>query len=646
MHKPNSIRMTLFLTFSLIITVTFVALVSFFFAWGSGELREGARMRLDAAAESISANLDAEVRKMDDVSISVLYSNLVKDRFIKYLSEPEKVPNASPNSGFVGNEKELADVILAIIGPSLAARQINLYDFDGAGFGTGRDNRPRSLDLGKTPWFGEAVAAGGTMVLSPPHPDEKLSRYATMRSADTERFISLDRVMFNRYRIPLGVVETEQSCDTIFGSLERESANGGNNERVVVLDGKGGQLYPIPPQDDPDIGYYYGVFRGLAGTPDPARAAVNPRTGRRELLRFKTSEYSGWTVVVIADERTLLAPLVLFTWRSLIIALVILILALLLSFIAARRITLPLARIHEDIRAVDIGSLGTMGTFGSPGSADTPDTAGSNRTAGSIRTAGSGLNELEELDLAFRGMRLKLRKSIDQLIATQRREVQARMLALQSQMNPHFLYNTIATISILAEEGMNAEAVALCGNVSGMLRYLSSQKSMFAEAAAELDYTRAYLDCIKLRQGKKLSYSLVFDQAFASVRIPKLVIQPIVENSVKYGTLNEPPWAIGIEARVGDGRWSVRVEDDGPGFGADVLERLANLVSGLETAGEFRGLELDGMGLANIAARIALAYGERGVFFYGNRPSGGAFVEIGGPVEGAEGERDAGIQAV
>jgi hypothetical protein len=78
----------------------------------------------------------------------------------------------------------------------------------------------------------------------------------------------------------------------------------------------------------------------------------------------------------------------------------------------------------------------------------------------------------------------------------------------------------------------------------------------------------------------------------------------------------------------------------------DVLARIEGLVSGLETSGEFRGLELDGMGLANIAARIALAYGENGLFTYGNLPSGGAFVEIGGPVDWAGGGSDAGIQAV
>jgi two-component system sensor histidine kinase YesM len=218
---------------------------------------------------------------------------------------------------------------------------------------------------------------------------------------------------------------------------------------------------------------------------------------------------------------------------------------------------------------------------------------------------------------------------MDSAIEAQGAETQARMLALQSQMDPHFLYNTIATIGALAEEGQGEKAATLCAHLSDLLRYVSSQRSAEASGEEELGFTAKYLACIGVRYGDRLSYSLESDGPFSSLSLPRLLIQPLVENSVKYATGGEPPWVIRVGASTAGELWTVVVEDGGPGFSPESRGRIEALI-GRPPKGPAAGLGLDGMGLANIAARLRLRYGGDALFEYGDREGGGAFVRIGG----------------
>ncbi len=566
----RSIRTSVFAANAAIITLTVIALVSYISIWGGKRLRADMDARLDDMARAASASIDEGLRKMDSVSVSVLYSKMVKDRFVAY-----------SGAGAAARDEQLIDVLLAIIGPTLPVRQVNIYDFKGRGFGTGMDNRARSVDPAATPWFGEALKAEGSMVLSAPHGDRSLNRYLTTQGAG-DLYISLARLFFDRYSKPIGVVEVEQSCEELFRDLKPEEGRAAGSPVAYVYGGGGELFFP----------------------------AARPASAGRRLASSLRSEFSGWTVELSADEGTLLEPLRRFVAASVVLALGLLAGSLLTSFAVARRITRPISRLRDQIVALELGSLA-------------PESA---------RPQRGGPNELEELDAAFHGMRGKLKRSIDSRIEAEGAEAHARLLALQSQMNPHFLYNTIATIGALAEEGLGDRAAALCSHLSDMLRYVSSQEGTETPAAAELEFTERYLACVGVRYGQRLSYRLDYDPLFAALSLPRLLVQPLVENAVKYATVGEPPWEIRVRASVQGDRWEVAVEDDGPGFSSEAAARLDALLRASRDEGApYRGLELHGMGLANIAARLRLRYGEGAAFEYGNLGPRGAFVRIGAP---------------
>jgi two-component system LytT family sensor kinase len=169
---------------------------------------------------------------------------------------------------------------------------------------------------------------------------------------------------------------------------------------------------------------------------------------------------------------------------------------------------------------------------------------------------------------------------------------QAELRALQAQINPHFLFNSLNTLyGTIARD--NAEARRLVLNLADVFRYFLQSDRPFIRVDEELKIVRAYLEIEELRLGPKLRTELDIDDAASRADIPALSIQPLVENAVKHG----------VADRAGSGfvRLSVRSESD----------RIRVEVS---NSGEFDAQELEGsgrgIGLANVRRRLALYYGD------------------------------------
>jgi two-component system sensor histidine kinase YesM len=245
----------------------------------------------------------------------------------------------------------------------------------------------------------------------------------------------------------------------------------------------------------------------------------------------------------------------------------------------------------------------------------------------------SDVGELEELEAAFGSMQAKLRRSMEEALEARAHETKATLLALQSQMDPHFVYNMLTTIGIMAEEGMRTEIAESVQNMTHLLRYISSGKSSVVTLAEELEYARRYLACMKARFREDLSFQVEVPQTILEVRVPKLIIQPIIENTVKYGLAFRPPWHVAISGAAAAAGWTISVTDSGPGFPPGKLRELTEQMGARAGAAADASLSISGMGLLNISTRLAIFYGAEAVFRVSNRDGGGAEVVIGGSWE-------------
>lgn len=607
--KNRNIRSILFSTYSFIIVIVFTVLVAWFYLWASDLLRKNATDSLESMGQSMQDNIDSEFHKLNDVSLNVMYSNLVKNHFQRYLSlstdsrsHTTVNVNATGAENSVQNAKELTDILTAAIGPSRPVEQLYLYDFKSKVYGNGFDNGERTYLPQDKPWFDAVLNNAAGKYIALPVPDEEMSRFIS--SSEKQFSISLFRLFYDNYNTPMGIIEVKQYFNRIFKSAIDFTERNPYQAKVLVYNNANEIIYPTKAEKERYLPYM--SYRGADGTAGD-QSFYNQDTGEKALLSLHYSEFTGLSTVIIVSESKLLSPLFTFAKRTVLIALIILLLAILLSFLAAKRITMPIQKIHRSMRAMRLEDLGTERVA-------TPQ-------------LNSGLNELDQLYWSFVKMSSRLKQSMDDLLMSQHQELQAKLIALQTQMNPHFLYNTLTTIQVMAQENMNTEIVAMTENMSDFLRYFSADGSLVA-LKEEVLHTRKYLEINQIRFGRKLHFDFDIDEQLTELRIPKLIIQPLVENALKFATKHQPPWTISVTGTISASHWQVEVADTGDGFSEESLANLDRKIKEIDKTNVLPLLQLNGMGLLNIYIRMKLMYGNETIFRIVN--GRGATVIIGG----------------
>jgi len=187
----------------------------------------------------------------------------------------------------------------------------------------------------------------------------------------------------------------------------------------------------------------------------------------------------------------------------------------------------------------------------------------------------------------------------------------ARLRALQAQLEPHFIFNTLNSISSLVVEGRGEAATAMIAKLSDFLR-LTLQTSGTPEIllANELVFVRQYLEIQQLRFGERLRYLISVEPGAANAMVPALLLQPLVENAVRHGILARASGGlVKVAARALDGALFIEVDDDGLG-----MRKFSGLSSGL--------------GLSSIATRLNEHYGNESQFHVGRSTAGGVAISI------------------
>ena len=191
------------------------------------------------------------------------------------------------------------------------------------------------------------------------------------------------------------------------------------------------------------------------------------------------------------------------------------------------------------------------------------------------------------------------------------RLIEAELKALREQLKPHFLFNTLNTISVLVRDGKNEMAVTLLARLGSLLRMsLDGTHKNETTLRVEMDFLERYIEIQKARFPDRLTVAISIDEEALGVPVPWLILQPIVENAILHGVAPKSgPGRVDILGRVENGSLHLEVLDDGPG-----LPENRRVV--------------EGTGLANTRERIAKLYGGAGRMTLSGRPTGGISVEI------------------
>jgi len=202
------------------------------------------------------------------------------------------------------------------------------------------------------------------------------------------------------------------------------------------------------------------------------------------------------------------------------------------------------------------------------------------------------------------------------------RLVQAQLQALQRQLQPHFLFNTLHAISALVRHNPDA-AEEMIERLGDLLRLtLNKVGAQEVPLSEDLDYLEVYLDIEKIHFGDRLVVTCTIDPAARDALVPFLILQPLVENAIKHGVAPHlAPGRVSIDAEVHGARLVLRVSDSGRGTTPGTLQRLT-----------------EGVGLSNTRARLQHLYGADHRFTFEHGRSGGVTVEVDLPLRRATAE--------
>jgi signal transduction histidine kinase len=225
---------------------------------------------------------------------------------------------------------------------------------------------------------------------------------------------------------------------------------------------------------------------------------------------------------------------------------------------------------------------------------------------------------------------LQVEQQADRLERLEAQATSAQLAMLRYQLNPHFLFNTLNSISTLVLLKQTEPANAMLTRLSGFLRHtLVSQPGGKVTIAQEVETLKLYLDIERMRFEERLRTVFGIDPAAADALIPSFLLQPLVENAVKYAVSPQEEGArISLSAQLVGHRIRLTVSDTGPGLRARAGR--ASVAAAMTGAGNTVST---GVGLANIRDRLAQAYGDDHLFDIRTPPEGGFTVVIEVPYE-------------
>lgn len=431
------------------------------------------------------------------------------------------------------------------------------------------DNVLRShMDLDEI--ISRLVLNDGHIYVEGPHPDYWNSKVGY-------EMISLYCPLGNKIQDDMyGIIEIQQDFQklvkTLLPGLDQDMA-------VLLFDSSGRCIFNsmesiCPPE------YYDFYYSQASKNPDSRYGFCRIKVGNRaqeQYLSAGISETYGWMAVMVRNKSSIV-NVIQDIQKVIIMAIFVF---MVLSAYMAYRISLKMTRPINDM-IVSAQSI-----------------SWSNLDMKTLE--GNDENEIMALNNTFKETLKRLSKSM-QL------ELGARLNALQSQMNPHFLYNTLSVISASADQQEKVER--MCSRLSDMLRYSTVyEEESNSTLEDEVRHTENYLELMKDRYEENLIYNIEEAGELERVKVPRVILQPIVENCFKHGFgENGFPWIIHVAVTASHGHWRIHVRNNGRPFQDRDLTELNEKVEGF-LKGEQK--KISGIGLTNTIIRLRLLYEEQ-----------------------------------
>ncbi|MBS4210093.1 sensor histidine kinase [Bacillus sp. FJAT-50079] len=307
----------------------------------------------------------------------------------------------------------------------------------------------------------------------------------------------------------------------------------------------------------------------------------------------------GWMLIKRIPYSTLYESAIQVALINIMFGVIGLTLVILATFFVSFKITSPIRVLLEQIRQVEKGNM-------------------------NVKFESLGNDEIGYLGARFKEMITKMNRLINREYKLEIENKTNQLKVLQSQINPHFLYNALQSIGTVALKNNVPQIYSLIHHLSKIMRYSMNMDEDVVPLADELNYIEAFLLLQKERFGDQLDYQICAEEEMRSVFIPKMLIQPIVENYFKHGfDSRDKVGIINVQCMKEGAFLRIKVLDNGNGVEADRLTEIS------QNIGESGGKNI---GLKNVYRRLQIYYDGKANLILRNRENGGFIAEMNIPI--------------
>ncbi len=578
MKNTKSIRREIFIPFSLIILGLMLSLVLIFYRFSSESLFRNSVRYTQTITGQLNHSIDSYIDYMTNIC-SIIAGNADAQKFLSDVAQDENL----------GRIREQFDVILK---SRSDIRNIGLLSADGrAFFNNGEQEKNPYLDLDSEEWYRDVQETETGSILTSSHVQHVI--YGEHPWVIT----MCEGIRGGNDDNGKGVVFIDLNYNAISELCDSNELGSGNY--IFILD-KDGEIVYHPKQQQIYNDLVTENIDAVMNAGENSLIAGNNE--EQKLYTISRSELTGWSVVSCTDINGLLS-----TGRKAfyIYGAACLMVALLVIFISgqiAGTITKPILRLRDAMTKVQNGVFPEK---------DLAVTTG---------------NEVGSLTESFNAMTHRIQTLMEQNIHEQEEKRRIEMKALQSQINPHFLYNTLDSIIWMAESRKNEEVVLMTSSLAKLLRQSISNEEEKVTVRSEFDYARSYLTIQKMRYQDKLEYSLVLDPEVGSAIIIKLSLQPIIENAIYHGLkYKEDRGMLTVTGKKDGDDVVIEIQDNGVGMDEETCRRIFD-----EHKVNYRS---NGIGVYNVQRRLKLFYGDPYGITYRSKKGVGTTARIRIPFE-------------
>jgi two-component system sensor histidine kinase YesM len=577
--------------YSLLVTVLITLMAFIFEFYNLKHLETLTRQDLDILSKNMSHQLDEMVRPM----IFITEFLLSDSKALSAMTTLAQADRTRRGHSFITQAKQEIRTALSTYCTEVNFHRVSFFNEYGDILSSNLKVPTipdGSAAVNRFPGIARVDAAMGKAILLPAYDDPWDYR-------SPRRVFGIARlIMGNNSAAYIEVQKPENILDGLY-RLNRDGA-----VKVAVINGRGEVFYSQLESDaNAALQALVSGKPGLEGPP-LSNAGGN----------IAASYYSSYTdtyTIVIQGRETMAAAVKDITLVTIIMALFICLVSILVIRLLSLRVTAPIGQLITRIEQTNLDNLDHR-----------PDHE---------MVIEYTDDEFVQLCNSYNDLLKRLDHARRQEEQTSLLHLQAEFDALQAQVNPHFIYNVLNVISHRGVLNHDEEICGICEKLASMLRYAAGTSQRLVTIREELDYLEGYLYLLKTRYRDKLEYTIEVEEAVLEQRIPKIVLQQFIENSITHGFKNSSQlMVLSVQGWTAGDYWYMEVRDNGGGFseaGKAALEK--RMVEIKSRVGEANlNLDIGGMGLLNIYTRFLILFGDTVIFRLANAAEG-AVVTIG-----------------